>query len=123
MSIRSPNGGRLLVMANLTPALPSARTAAIACGVSRLSFVTKVPSTSEISSAIGRPIPASPLDDRAPSASSAREELVGRFRSFAARFVPGDPAPMALPALENGLHNPPARLNIVGPLKQRRIPH
>jgi hypothetical protein len=52
ISIRTPNAGRLLVMAKAMPACCKARAAACTRGVNRLSLVTSVPSTSETSKRI-----------------------------------------------------------------------
>src|SRR5215475_8601907 len=100
-SISMPFGGRPLVMAKRMPASCRLWTAAWARSVRIFCSVTSVPST---------------------SAAVALQQLVRRRRPRRAGLVVREVLGRRIgPGVDDRLHDLPARLDIVGPLEQRRI--
>src|SRR5215831_2431549 len=121
-----PRGGRPLVTAKRMPRSCRLCTAACARSVSTFCSLTSVPSTSASTREIFRlsAIAASAGGslERAPGASVARQELVGGGRALAAGGIVGEVlGRVARPVVEDGLHGPPARLDVVGTLEEGGI--
>src|SRR6202011_6169550 len=126
-SMAMPLGGRPLVMAKRIPALRRLCTAAWARSVSTFCSVTSVPSTSASTREIFRFSAIRNLCsvrsfEGAPGAAIARQQFVRRGRAVPARNIAWNIlGRIGGPGVEDGLHRPPARLDIVGALEQRRV--
>src|SRR5262249_28695031 len=125
-SMAIPRGGRPLVMAKRMPVSRSLCTAAWARLVSTFCSLTSVPSTSARTSEIFRFSTISPRGQRSvqrpPSATIACQQFVGCSRTVATSdIVRKIPRRIVGPGVEDGLYRAPSRLDVVGPLEQRRV--